>query len=177
MASEPKTRRVFDGKVIVVDHEQVRLPNGSACEMEVVRHPGGAAVVALDREGQVCLLRQYRYVVSDWIWELPAGRREAEEAPLVTAQRELREEAGIEARQWEGLGSMWSSPGVFTEEVHLYLAQDLCPCPAAPDAHEVFDIHWLSFSEVLTWALEGRIRDAKTVIALYRAREALSPSG
>src|ERR1700758_2287497 len=117
----------FSGRVISVTTDEVLLPNGHRTVLEVVHHPGGAAAVALDAERRVCLLRQYRYVADGWLWELPAGKLEAAEAPLLTAQRELREEAGINAAQWHSLGMVLSSPGVFSERLHLFLATQLAP--------------------------------------------------
>src|SRR6267154_4437937 len=90
----------FAGRVISVTPDEVVLPNGHRAVLEIVHHPGGAAAVALDENQRVCLLRQYRYVADGWLWELPAGKLEVNEAPLVTAQRELIEEAGTRAAEW-----------------------------------------------------------------------------
>ena len=91
---------IFSGRVVRVTIDEVVLPNGHRALLDVVHHPGGAAVVALDGQQRVCLLRQYRYVADGWLWELPAGKLEPHEPPLVTAQRELAEEAGVHAQQW-----------------------------------------------------------------------------
>src|SRR5215472_3546551 len=115
----------FAGRVIRVTTDEVVLPNGHRALLEVVHHPGGAAAVALDEQGRVCLLRQYRYVGGGWLWELPAGKLEPHEPPLATAQRELTEEAGVRAAHWESLGLALSSPGVFAERLHLFLATGL----------------------------------------------------
>jgi len=163
--------RHFSGRVVCLDTETVTLPNGSTLEMEIVRHPGGAAVVALDSEDRICLLRQYRYVVGDWLWELPAGKIDHEEPPLQTAQRELAEEAGVAAARWDDLGYTFSSPGVFDERVYLYLARDLTTVPAAQEPHEVFEVHWIPFDDAMEWAQSGEIVDAKTLIALYRCAQ------
>src|SRR5882762_1110413 len=98
----------FRGRIITVTTDEVVLPNGYRAELEVVHHPGGAAVVAIDAQERVCLLRQYRYVADGWIWELPAGKLEPNEPPLETAKRELIEEAGTSARHWESLGTVFS---------------------------------------------------------------------
>src|SRR5580704_11829415 len=100
----------FAGRVVQVTTDEVVLPNGHRALLEVVHHPGGAAAVALDGSSRVCLLRQYRYVAGGWLWELPAGKLEAHEPPLRTAQRELAEEAGISAQAWRSLGVCLSSP-------------------------------------------------------------------
>jgi 8-oxo-dGTP pyrophosphatase MutT (NUDIX family) len=166
---KPKSTTHFRGRIIQVSVDEVTLPNGTRVELEVVHHPGGAAVAAIDHEERVCLLRQYRYVADGWLWELPAGKLERGEPPLVAAQRELIEEAGVQARTWSSLGSCWSSPGVFGEVLHLYLARDLEPVAAAPESNEVIEVHWLSLGEACERALNGEIRDGKTALGLLRA--------
>lgn len=150
------------------------LPNGQPVELEIIRHPGGAAVVALDQENQVCLLRQYRHAVGGWLWELPAGKIDPGETPFSTARRELAEEAGLAARDWTALGHFYSSPGVFTEVIHLYLACDLYPLEQCHDADEVIEIHWLPLGEALDRCRSGEILDAKTLIGLYRGAAQLA---
>jgi ADP-ribose pyrophosphatase len=164
----------FTGRVIRVTTDEVVLPNGHRTVLELVHHPGGAAAVALDAERRVCLLRQYRYAAGGWLWELPAGKLEPGEPPLTTAQRELAEEAGVDARRWTGLGTLLSSPGVFTEVLHLFLATGLAPGAAAHERSEVIEIHWLPFETACEWALAGTITDAKTVVGLLRARLAIT---
>jgi ADP-ribose pyrophosphatase len=165
-----QTQSIFTGRIIDVRLETVRLPDADECELEVVRHPGGAAALALDEQQQVCLLRHYRPVIDDWLWELPAGKLEGDELPQLAAQRELREEAGIEASHWHALGSMHSTPGFCDEVVHLFLASGLTLGRSMPEAHEVLEVHWLPLRQALSMAADGEISDAKTVIALLRAR-------
>ena len=166
-------RTVFRGRVVDVDLETVRLPNGRECDLEIIRHPGGAAAVALDAQGRVCLLRQYRHAGSGWLWELPAGKLEPGEDPFSTARRELIEEAGVEASTWRPLGRMLSSPGVFTEVIHLYLGQDLIPRALAHEGEEVIEVHWLPLQQALAWCLDGAVTDAKTLVGLFRAAAVL----
>ncbi len=161
---------MYKGRIITVSREVAELPGGRTGEFDVVRHPGGAAVVALDRDSRVCLLRQYRHVVADWVWELPAGKLESGEGPLATAQRELQEEAGIYAHIWHPLGKILSSPGVFTEIIYIYLARDLKAVRSEPEEHELIEVHWLPLADAVARALSGDIIDAKTVIGLLRAR-------
>ncbi len=165
----------FRGRVITVTTDEVVLPNGHRAELEVVHHPGGAAAVALDTEDRVCLLRQYRYVAGGWIWELPAGKLEPHEPPLTTAQRELIEEAGVRADTWESLGSVLSSPGVFGEVLHLFFARKLHAVALSHEGAEVIEVHWVPFGEAHRWALDGTLRDAKTVIGLTRAFARVRP--
>ena len=159
----------YRGRVITVTTDDVLLPNGHRATLEVVHHPGGAAVVAVDSKMRVCLLRQYRYVADGWIWELPAGKLEPNEPPLETAKRELIEEAGVGASHWQSLGTALSSPGVFGEVLHLFYATGLEPRTAAHEHSEVIEVHWVPFAEAYGWAMSGTIRDAKTIIALARA--------
>jgi len=166
-------RRIYTGRVVTLDVEKASLPNGEVVELEIVRHPGGAAVVALDAQERVCLLRQYRHAVGGWLWELPAGKLETGEAPLVTARRELAEEAGVSAGLWTGLGTVVSSPGVFTEVVHLYLARELSPAVAVQEPGELFEVNWTPLADACHRALLGEIADAKTVAGLLRAQRRL----
>jgi 8-oxo-dGTP pyrophosphatase MutT (NUDIX family) len=160
---------VFTGRIIHVNLENVTLPNGVDCTLEIVHHPGGAAAVALDDAGQVCMLRQFRHAVGEWLWELPAGKIDNKEPHLETAQRELREEAGLIAGNWQSLGAVISSPGVFTEAVALYLASGLTQTATERESEEVLEVHWFSFSAACAMARDGTINDAKTVIGLLRA--------
>ncbi len=164
---------IYRGKIVELALERVRLPNDREVELEIVHHPGGAAVVALDDGGRVCLLRQYRHAAGGWIWELPAGKLDPGEPPLATAQRELQEEAGIGARDWQSLGRIVSSPGVFTEVIHLFLARGLTPLPGEAEAHELFEVHWRPYAEALAMARAGEIIDAKTLAGLLRAQPLL----
>src|SRR5881394_2066444 len=116
-------KKIYDGRVIQVSVDTVDLPNGVRLPLEIVRHPGGAAAVAIDRDQRVCLLRQFRHAAGGFIHELPAGKLEPDELPENTVKRELAEEAALAAGHWESLGTYFSSPGVFTEVIHLYLAK------------------------------------------------------
>jgi ADP-ribose pyrophosphatase len=167
----------FAGRVVQVTTDEVVLPNGHRALLEVVHHPGGAAAVALDGSSRVCLLRQYRYVAGGWLWELPAGKLEPGEPPLATAQRELTEEAGVTASHWESLGTCLSSPGVFTERLHLYLASGIKAARPSQEQAEVIEIHWLPFTQACRWAIDGTIADCKTALGLLRARETLRTNG
>jgi 8-oxo-dGTP pyrophosphatase MutT (NUDIX family) len=166
------TRRIYAGRVVTLDVAEVRLPNGHVATLEIVGHPGGAAVVAVNAAGEVCLLHQYRHVAGGWLWEVPAGKLDGK-TPDETARAELAEEAGMVARDWQSLGQVVSSPGVFREVVHLYLARELTPVPAAPEREEVFEVRWVPLGEAVARALDGDIVDGKSVIALLRAADRL----
>ena len=169
---DPPPRRIFTGRVVTLDVAEVTLPNGQVAELEVVGHPGGAAIVAVNDAGAVCLLHQYRHVAGGWLWEIPAGKLDGR-PPEDVARSELREEAGRTAARWESLGRVLSSPGVFTEIVHLYLARELSVVPPQPEREEVFEVSWVPLASALARALRGEIEDGKSVIALVRAAERL----
>lgn len=162
-------QRIFTGQVITLDTGQVDLPNGCQMQAEIVSHPGGAAVVALNESNELCLLKQYRCVFDQWLWELPAGKIDNKEAPIDTARRELKEEAGLSAGNFESLGSVISSPGVFSETVYLYLATGLQSVQSAVEDTEVFEIHWISLDSAVKMAQEGVISDGKTLVGIFRA--------
>jgi ADP-ribose pyrophosphatase len=167
-------RNVHSGKVLQLNLEQVRLPNGRVAELEIAHHPGGACIVAVDAEGRVCLLRQFRHAAGGWIIELPAGKLDNREPPLECAQRELAEEAGMTARSWQPLGQFYSSPGVLTEVIHVFLARDLAPCDSVAEEHEVLEARWVPMEEAFEQAANAELQDGKTIVGLAWARARLS---
>jgi 8-oxo-dGTP pyrophosphatase MutT (NUDIX family) len=166
----------FTGRVINVNVETVTLPNGATVDLEIIRHPGGAAVAAINERGEICLLRQYRHAVERWLLELPAGKIDHGDDPFVTARRELEEETGLVAAEWQPLGGVISSPGVFTEIVHLYLATGLEQRRARPEVGEVFQIVWMPLDEAARLAVRGEIDDGKTIAGIWRAQARLGPT-
>ena len=164
-------RRIHRGRLIDLNIETARLPDGNDLELEVVRHPGGAVVAAVNQNEEVCLLRQFRHAVNQArLWELPAGRIDAADpSPIVTAKRELQEEAGVLAVEWRDLGRLLPSPGFCSECLYLYLATELTL--GAPDPHEdeIIEITWVPLDKALSMAATGEIIDAKTVACLFRA--------
>jgi ADP-ribose pyrophosphatase len=162
-------KMIYEGRVIRVSVDTVDLPNGVRLPLEIVRHPGGAAIVAIDAQDRVCLLRQYRHAAGGYIYELPAGKLEPDEPPDVTARRELVEEASVSAGRFESLGQYFSSPGVFTEVIHLYLATELSPAAGSPESGEVFQVEWWPIAEAVARAQGGDLQDAKTIIGILRA--------
>jgi len=162
-------KSIFRGRVVRLGLESLTLPNGEPLELEIVRHPGGGAVVAIDEQDRVCLLRQYRHAAGGWLWELPAGKLETGEGPLATAQRELAEEAGLHAASWQKLGEIITTPGFCDEVIHLFLARQLTEVPAQPGPHELIEVHRVPFREALEQVHGGIIRDAKTMLGLLLA--------
>ena len=168
MADGQRTE-IYRGTVVDLGLETTRLLNGELLSLEIVRHPGGAAILALDQQNRVCLLRQYRLTIGKWIWELPAGVIEKGEQPMATVKRELREEAGLEADEWQPLFSILPTPGFSNQELFLCRARRLRAVGTPPNADEQIEMHWKLLEEVLTMAADGQIRDAKTIAALFRA--------
>jgi 8-oxo-dGTP pyrophosphatase MutT (NUDIX family) len=162
-----KVHSLYRGRIIQLNLETVVLPNGKEIELEIVHHPGGVAILAEDAERRLCLIRQYRHAAGGWLWEIPAGKREPGEAPETTAQRELLEEAGVEAGHWQKLGQTVPSPGILTEVVHLYLATDLRHSSHAHEDAEVIEIHWFTLARINQMVQQGEITDAKTLVSLY----------
>lgn len=165
--SEQKS--LYRGEVVNFGLETVTLPNQQTLQLEIVRHPGGAAVVAVDERERVCLLRQYRHAAGGWLWELPAGKIDPNESADRTARRELQEEAGIRANHWQSLGSFLSTPGFCDERIHLYLARELKKVASDQHPHEVIEIHWVDYTQAVEWVHRGEIIDAKTMIGLLLA--------
>ncbi len=157
------------GQVIEVSTEVLRYSNGREYELDFVRHPGAAAVVAVDDANRVCVVRQYRHGVEDFMWEIPAGKLDAGEAPAVCAVRELAEETGVRARTWLPLGIYIGAPSIFNEIIHLYLARDLYVGAAAPDVDEELEVDWLPFHEAVQHVQRAEWNDGKTAMALMRA--------
>jgi 8-oxo-dGTP pyrophosphatase MutT (NUDIX family) len=164
------SRPLHRGRIIEVSTEVLRYSNGREHELDLVRHPGAAAVVAVDGANRVCVVRQYRHGIEDLLWEVPAGKLDPGEAPFVCAVRELAEETGVTARNWTPLGLYLPAPGIFTEVIHLYLARELEIGVAAPDADEELELAWVPLGEALGRVLRGDWNDGKTAMALVRAQ-------
>lgn len=171
----PVSRRsLYHGRIVDFGIESIAQPDGRTLEIEVVRHPGGAAVVALDGSGRICLLRQFRAPLEDWLWELPAGKIDPPEPPEDTARRELEEEAGLRAGTWRSLGAIVTCPGFCDEVLHLYLATDLQPAPSRPEDDEFIEVHWWPLERAVEQAGSGGLSDGKTVVAVLRAQALLA---
>ena len=170
------SKKIYSGRVIQLTLDTTVLPNQETVELEIVHHPGGAAIVVVNDQNQVCLIKQYRYVVQDWIWELPAGKIDNKEDPLETARRELMEETGVLANKWRSIGTYLSSPGVFKEVVHLYLAQNIEYGQHEHEHDEVIQIHWVDLELARKMALDNTINDGKSALALLRTYDILDAS-
>jgi ADP-ribose pyrophosphatase len=168
---ETKNRsRVFEGLVVNVEQMDVLIGEQGWYTYQIVRHPGGAAVLPLHDDGSITLIRQLRPAVGDFLLELPAGRLCPGEDPKLCAGRELLEETGLKASSLQSLGLLHSSPGVFDEVIHLYLATGLSQGEAAPEDYEEISCVRLPLSEAISMAVTGGITDGKTIAALLRAK-------
>jgi ADP-ribose pyrophosphatase len=165
------SRRVFSGRVLDLDVDTVRFPDGSVGDLEMIRHPGASAVVPFvnDPRGadpEVLLIRQFRHAAERYVWEIPAGRLEPGEAPEACARRELEEEAGVTAGELRRLTTIYTTPGFTDERIHLFLASGLGEGTERREADEFLEVHRMPWSRVLRLIEQGEVEDGKTLVAL-----------
>ena len=163
------SRLIYEGKILRLHVDTVELPNGQRALREVADHPGGVAVVAIDRDGSVLTVKQYRYAFSRVMEEIPAGKLEPGENPRDAALRELREETGATPERFEELGELIVSPGAYGEVLHLYLAEGLELGETSPDEDEFLELARTPFDEMLRRVMDGELTDAKTVAGVLKA--------
>lgn len=165
------TSTVFKGNIVTVLLDEVQLPNGKLAPREVVRHPGGVAILALDHDNRVTLVRQYRYPIGAVLLELPAGKLDQNgEDPAAAAARELSEETGLFAEKMTYLGYILASPGFCDEALHMYLAQNLTQADSHPDEDEFLNVSTMSFDALVALIMSGEITDAKTVAVTLKTK-------
>jgi ADP-ribose diphosphatase len=170
------SRRIYSGKVISLDLDEVRFPDGTIGELEMVRHSGASAVVPLldgGNELKVVLIKQYRYAASGYIYEIPAGRLAADETPQSCASRELKEETGYSAAVFRKLTTIYTTPGFTDERIHVFVAEQLTPGKSAHEPDEFLELYPVALSEAAEMVRAGKIVDAKTCIALLLAESLL----
>ena len=173
-AGRVKSRRVYMGKIISVDVDSVRFPDGSIGELEMIRHPGASAIVPFlsDPRGedpQVLMIRQYRYAADGYLYEIPAGRLNKGEDPRACAARELKEETGCTAEHFDHLLTMYTTPGFTDEKIHLFMATGLVAGETKHEVDEFLDLHPIRLSRALEMVEAGEIQDAKTALGLLVA--------
>lgn len=166
-----RAERMYTGRILNLDLDTVRFPDGSTGTLEMIRHPGAAAVVPLlDAPGspdpRVVLIRQFRHAADGTLWEIPAGRLDPGESPEACARRELQEEAGYLARAVTPLTKIYTTPGFTDEKIHLFLATDLQTGRHAREPDEFVEVHQLRWSQVLELIRTGQIHDGKTLVSL-----------
>jgi len=165
------TERLHTGRIVNLDLDTVGFPDGSTGRLEMIRHPGAAAVVPLldpldSPDPRILLIRQFRHAADSVIWEIPAGRLDPGEAPEDCARRELEEEAGMRADRLERLTTIYTTPGFTDERIHLYMATGLVPGAAAREADEFMEVETRRWSEVMDLVRTGGIVDGKTLVSL-----------
>ncbi len=158
----------FDGKLIKVTYDIAEV-NGKEAWREVVHHPGASAIVAIDEDNRIIMEKQFRYALNDYLLEIPAGKLDVGEDPLVCAKRELEEETGIIASEWISLGTIATSPGFCNEVIHLYVAKGLSKGEIHWDEDEYVEVERYTFDELLQRISEEKIKDSKTLSALLLA--------
>lgn len=174
MTGRVSSRRAYTGKIISLDVDQVRFPDGSVGELEMIRHPGASAVIpfltdpAAD-DPQILLIRQYRYAAEGYLYEIPAGRLDPAEDPRDCALRELKEETGCSAAHMDHLFTMYTTPGFTDEKIHLFMATGLAAGDSRHEADEFLDLHPTLLSRALKMVETGEIQDAKTALGLLFA--------
>lgn len=169
-----ESRRIYTGKVLNLDIDRVRFPDGSVGELEMIRHSGASAVVPFLTEPagadpQLLLIRQYRYAANGFLYELPAGRLDPGEAPVDCARRELREETGCSAEQLDFLYTMYTTPGFTDERIHLFMASGLTHGETGHEADEFLTLETVPLSQALEMIRDGVIQDAKTALGILFA--------
>lgn len=165
------TRRVYEGKVLSLDVDEVEEPGGIRAVREVVRHRGSVAALPVHDDGRLVLVRQYRYAVNADVWEVPAGRLDPGETPEQGATRELEEEVGLRASRLEPLVSLYTTPGFCDEVIHIFRATRLTAVPPRPEADERFEIRTVTLDEASAMTRRGEIREGKTLVALLMERD------
>lgn len=168
---------VFRGRIVYMHVDEVLLPDGSRSMREIVEHPGGVTVIPVDDEGNVYCVRQYRYAMEQLLLEMPAGKLEDGEMPLSCAMRELEEEIGFTAHSFEYLGEFYPSPGYCHEKLYAYLATGLKMGEARPDEGEFLEVEKYPLDTLAEMAMNGELKDAKSIIAVLKAKLYLDQKG
>ncbi|MBV8810282.1 MAG: NUDIX hydrolase [Acidobacteriaceae bacterium] len=161
------SREVFKNKLFTIVDEVAHDPDGFEIHRSIVRHPGSAVMMAVDRDHRILLVKQFRLPAEQYLWELPAGRLDPGESPLEAAKRELREETGYQAKTWTDIAAFWASPGYVAEKMNIFLAEDLTEGVQEPMEDERIEIRWFPQAEVGEMIRDGRIVDAKTMIGYF----------
>ena len=168
------SRQVFDGVVVKLFVDEVELPDGKKSIREIVRHPGAVCVVPVTDQGEVIMVRQFRYAFGEVLLEVPAGKLEPNEDPLEAALRELEEESGVVASHVEHMGELYTTVAIFDEKIQMYLATGLTYKNAHPDDGEFLEVEKIPLDTLVDMVMRGEIKDSKTQIALLKAQKILS---
>ena len=171
------SRQVFDGVVVKLFVDEVELPNGKKSVREIVRHPGAVCVVPVTDQGEVIMVRQFRYAFGQTLLEIPAGKLEPGEDPLEAALRELEEETGTVAEKIEHIGELYTTVAILDEKIQMYLATGLSYKNAHPDEDEFLEVKKIPLDTLVEMVMNGEIRDSKTQVALLKAHKILNERG
>ena len=159
---------VFDGRILHITLDEIELPNGKRSKREVVNHPGGVTVAALDDENNLYFVKQFRYPYKEVVLELPAGKLEKGSTPLENGKRELMEETGAEGYSYMSLGQLYPSPGYTNETIHLYVCRVKSEGESRPDDGEFLNVEKIPLDKAVEMVLNNQIPDAKTQVAVLK---------
>ncbi len=165
------SKQIFDGKIVKLFVDTVELPNGQTATREIVRHPGAVCVIPVTNEGEVVMVKQFRYPFGEVLLEIPAGKLEPGEDPLEAVVRELEEESGAQAGKIEHIGELYTTVAIFDEKIQVYLATDLTFINAHPDEDEFLEVTKIPLKTLVKMVMDGEIKDSKTQIAILKAEK------
>jgi len=168
------SKQIFDGVVVKLFVDEVELPDGSKSIREIVRHPGAVCVIPVDENGDVIMIKQFRYPFGEILYEIPAGKLEPGEDPYEAAKRELEEETGVNARCVEFIGTMYTTVAILDEKIHMYLATGITYKNAHPDEGEFLEVEKIPLKTLVQMVMDGKIPDSKTQIAILKAEKFLA---
>lgn len=165
---------IYEGHILTLRKDKVKLPDDHISFREVVEHPGAVGVVAVNDKNEVLMVCQYRKPVEEMLWEIPAGKLDKNEEPLVCAKRELEEETGYKANQWEKIFSFYTTPGFSNERMHMFFCEDLVEGHVHPDEDEFVEAKWFSYEGLMEKVQQGEVRDGKTIVGLLAVRDKIA---
>lgn len=170
MSAKVNTRvTAYQGRVFKLVTENITLANGISLDMDIIRHPGAAAIIPFIRSDTVLLIKQYRHAVGGYIWEIPAGTLDMGETAIACAKRELIEETGYAGDEWQKLGEITPVPGYSDERIYVFLSTSLVHAGQKLDKDEMLDVHEVKFNDAIKMIYQGEIQDSKTICGLFLA--------
>lgn len=165
------SKKIFDGKIVKLFVDTVELPNGELATREIVRHPGAVCVLPLTSDGEVIMVKQFRYPFNEVMLEIPAGKLEFGEDPYEAVKRELEEESGVVAGKIEHICELYTTVAIFDERIQVYLARELTFTESHPDEDEFLEVTKIPLDTLVSMVMNGEIKDAKTQIAILKAEK------
>jgi len=162
-------KEIYSGRVFKMVRENVTLENNVTMDIDSIRHPGASAIVPLNKDNKIIMIRQYRHAAGGYIWEIPAGTLKQGEDPLECAKRELIEETGFSGSKWDKLGEIIPVPGYSDERIYIFLAEDLKPAKQDLESDEILDVHEILLHDAFLMIKQGKIQDSKTICGFFMA--------